>query len=865
MKALSRNSKWNSKKYSQELAENNWRVVTPTVEASHKRIILESESTSSQLVSYQNLDVQSGDKLLVKLSDNNYHEVTVESVSSGTPAGTVTYPSGAINNVNTASNPYWSVTGEFGMLQAANVEFSEDGLTMWSGANTTTLGINQYSLTTPFDISTLSYTGHSISAPGYSTTDGWFFSNDGRYLYMSGTTTYVYRYTLAKPFDISTVSTNTLLSWFPPGGTTAYQSGFHAGAISEDGTKMMTYHHSDNQIRLINLSTPFDPSSSPNIGTNITLNTPAFLRARFDKKGQKLYGWTDDQTNLYSLNVWNLPAPFDISSYTVSTIFSNSFNPVPSLSIGSTANNANSRLIWSPDFRNNVLLPYQHGAYHVPFYMKVNTPTLIDISTEGLTEVPSEVLLINNIKTNISVGPSVEKVSCVKENLWLEYSTATTSSAVVGHIESGKLSVGDTIIIDGTEEVVLTGVTETLNGLPYISIDEPDGNKYLGVASVNGGLDSAADYYGYSPKMTFSPDGTRLFVIHTASGADEYDQGLTCYSMTTPWDINTLVEDPRGRISQASFGFGVSSRLATQWGWTGIQFSPDGLKMFVFASSSGDMTATQCELSVAWDPYSITSSLRTGNFFNTSYTQPNNRVKDMYMTSDGNQVVVIQYVTSTLTTNTTIRTSINLSSPWDLSGWPTVDSALTVDVTFNSARNEAADGAALNYRGVIERFNSDKSIIIYSSAGGKSDGFGTQSLRTVKNGTGYESLSAGVALDQRPSVQTTDAFISTDGTRFYLLAITGNLYMYQIRAETLQKYEITYPAQGTVPTSIHIKERNTALQLSPTVTSINSITADVTWSGDPIEVNARAIQVQVEGAGVGTSVSTVRLDIDAEI
>lgn len=860
MKALSRNSKWNSKKYSQELAENNWRVVTPTVEASHKRIILEPESTSSQLVSYQNLDVQSGDKLLVKLSDNNYHEITVESVSSGTPAGTVTYPSGSIVN-----STYWTVTGELSSVNTyGKQEFSEDGLTMWSAGNASTLGLSQYSLTTPYDLSTLSYTGVSISVPDYIAADGWFFSNDGRYLYMSGTSYYVYRYTLTKPFDISTA--HNLVSW--TGGSSGFLYGFTEGIISEDGTKMMTYHLSDQYIRLINLNTPFDITSVSGVGTTSSTIFGASTHFKFDKTGRYLYAFYDDATAGY-LRVWSLPAPFDISSSISADLFTSTVNPPPGVSFN-TSNNFYSRVIWSSDLRNNIIVPYNgstaNANNYVPFYMKVNTPTLIDISTEGLTEVPSEVLLINNIKTNISVGPSVEKVSCVKENLWLEYSTATTSSAVVGHIESGKLSVGDTIIIDGTEEVVLTGVTETLNGLPYISIDEPDGNKYLGVASVNGGLVSAADYYGYSPKMTFSPDGTKMFVIYSAVGADERNQGLACYSMTTPWDINTLVEDPRGRISASSLGFNSAyNGSSTAWGWTGIQFSPDGLKLFVFANNNFYMTATQSTLSVPWDPHSITSSFKTGEFYNGSFTTSNNRTKDLRITSDGSQVMVNQFISNTLTTNTAVRTFINLSSAWDLSGWPTATTILLTDETYNGSRNEAADGTGAHYRGVIERYNSDKSIIIYSGSGGTADGFGTQSIRTVKNGTGYETLSAGVALDQRPSVQTTDAFISTDGTRFYLLAITGNLYMYQIRAETLQKYEITYPAQGTVPTSIHIKERNTALQLSPTVTSINSINADVTWSGDPIEVNARAIQVQIEGAGVGTSVSTVRLDIDAEI
>ena len=88
MRALSRNSKWTSKKYSQEAGENNWALATPKIEARHPRITLDSESSATELVSYQNLDVETGDKLLVKLSDGNYHEVVVESVAKNNPAGT---------------------------------------------------------------------------------------------------------------------------------------------------------------------------------------------------------------------------------------------------------------------------------------------------------------------------------------------------------------------------------------------------------------------------------------------------------------------------------------------------------------------------------------------------------------------------------------------------------------------------------------------------------------------------------------------------------------------------------------------------------------------------------------------------------
>ena len=128
MRALSRNSKWTSKKYSQEAGENNWALATPKIEARHPRITLDSESSATELVSYQNLDVETGDKLLVKLSDGKYHEVVVESVTKNNPAGTFEI------SREIADNTYWTITGEQALSATYPGQriFSNDGTKLWS-------------------------------------------------------------------------------------------------------------------------------------------------------------------------------------------------------------------------------------------------------------------------------------------------------------------------------------------------------------------------------------------------------------------------------------------------------------------------------------------------------------------------------------------------------------------------------------------------------------------------------------------------------------------------------------------------------------------------------------------------------------
>jgi hypothetical protein len=237
----------------------------------------------------------------------------------------------------------------------------------------------------------------------------------------------------------------------------------------------------------------------------------------------------------------------------------------------------------------------------------------------------------------------------------------------------------------------------------------------------------------------------------------------------------------------------------------------------------------------------------------------------MYIDNTGSSLVVTIHTSSIAASNVAAKYIVNIS-PWDIT-------SITADITgsmnngFDIPRNEAADTATVTYRGAFERFNSDKSIVVFCGSGGTSDGFGTGSMKSIKDNPSILNATTnfplGITLDGDPSEVITDAYISEDGTKFYALCISGLLYEYQIRAETLQKYAITFASQATVPTSIHIDKKSSPLSLTPTVYSLNSGDADVTWDSPDISVAARRVQIQVEGASVGTEVTTVRIDLES--
>ncbi len=111
--------------------------------------------------------------------------------------------------------------------------FNNDGTKMYSNGDAGNL--RQYSLTTGFDISTASYDNVNFSASqSHSPNDMWFNSDGTKmYILFAGGEDDVHQYSLTTGFDISTISYDNVL--FSVGGQENNPTGT---AISSDGTKM---------------------------------------------------------------------------------------------------------------------------------------------------------------------------------------------------------------------------------------------------------------------------------------------------------------------------------------------------------------------------------------------------------------------------------------------------------------------------------------------------------------------------------------------------------------------------------------------------------------------------------------------------
>ena len=191
--------------------------------------------------------------------------------------------------------------------------------------------IFQYSLSTAWDISTTSYDSVSLDTSGQTSSgqSGLVFSPDGSKLYMvSYNTDTVYQYTLTTPFDLSTgsyASKSLDISSQDNNPQDMY--------IKSDGTKLYVLGDTNNSIFQYTMSTPFDLSTasydSVSFATTTQQTNPTGLFFSSDGTIMLVCGYTPAQADKYILSTpWVVSSASHDSSYTLSEFSGNYPNAI---------------------------------------------------------------------------------------------------------------------------------------------------------------------------------------------------------------------------------------------------------------------------------------------------------------------------------------------------------------------------------------------------------------------------------------------------------------------------------------------------------------------------------------------------------
>ena len=403
------------------------------------------------------------------------------------------------------------------------IRFNNDGTKMYI-LGTTGDDVNQYSLTTAFDVSTASfdsvtfYVGSQDTSPA-----GLAFNADGTKMFMIGATSNkVYQYTLTTAFDISTASYNNV-SFLADSGYHQYQD----LEFNNDGTKLFIIDNASSGITIdsviqVSLTTAFDLStaSDDDISFSVSseeVNGKALL---FNADGTKMYiaGSTNDTVFQYSTGDILVPTSqyFTATTNTGGQIDTESWNDLNSLTADETLNDGAAYYAFSTDDR--ITWKVQNSGGDLRSIARLNSSTWQYNSS-------------NDATSNFQLPSSA-----------LAFATGTSSSYSSKYIVQPVSGATDADIVEATI-IPVNGVSG--KGL-VVADRDTDIQRYftlataydlsstlteVDISSINWNPASSANWYG----GMFNPDGTKFFV----ASKDGYYQDIRQYNLTTAYDLST--------------------------------------------------------------------------------------------------------------------------------------------------------------------------------------------------------------------------------------------------------------------------------------------------------------------------------------
>lgn len=195
------------------------------------------------------------------------------------------YPLSTAYDLSTIGSSTSSYTPSSEFINNSGAFFNPTGTIMYLVGVGTYDGVHQYSLSTPFNVSTASYTGKKVSR---SAANAACISTNGLNLYITNDTSICNWYTLSTPFDVSTA---TYQNSYALDNTSA---NFQVSSISQNGVYVVGSQGiaSNGAFKLFTLSTPFNISTASLTQTLNTTFNNYLCWAFFNPTGTKMYAAT---------------------------------------------------------------------------------------------------------------------------------------------------------------------------------------------------------------------------------------------------------------------------------------------------------------------------------------------------------------------------------------------------------------------------------------------------------------------------------------------------------------------------------------------------------------------------------------------
>lgn len=225
---------------------------------SDQGIPLDLVSATAQTVRYKinREPLAQGDKLRLMLNGvgMDTEVLSTSVIQTGTTVEDMVYNSNAVADVSAEDNQPWGMT------------LSDSGDRMYTVGVSTGL-LHQYSLSTPWDLSTVSYDNVTFDPSIELEAHGVVFSVDGTRMFMVGTSsTFIHQYSLTLAWDLSTASYDAVSL-----DISGQESNARDLAITSDGTRIFVIGDGSDSVTQYDLATAWDLASGSYNGVSLDI------------------------------------------------------------------------------------------------------------------------------------------------------------------------------------------------------------------------------------------------------------------------------------------------------------------------------------------------------------------------------------------------------------------------------------------------------------------------------------------------------------------------------------------------------------------------------------------------------------------
>jgi len=503
---------------------------------------------------------------------------------------------------------------------AQDLFFKYDGTIAYimGGTNNT---IYQYTLTTPWDISTATYASKSLvfsSTFGESAVQAFFITSDGINLYLLGSTVdRVCHLKLTTPWDISTGIRPNLYD-----AVTQVASGTATGVkFGDSGTKMYILSSSTQEVVYqYTLSTAYDILTASYASKSLTITTQdaVMVDIAFSSDGTKLYAPGDTNNTVYQ---YTLSTPWDISTGSYAS---------KSLAVG-TQDTAPRAFVFNDDgTKGYVVGDTNNTIYQYTFSVAwdISTGSYASKSFSVATQAtgPQSICFKSDGTTFYIIEDAIGTSNAIYQytlgTAW-DISTATYASKTVTTAYQSYsyefTPVGLDISSDGTK-IYFTGIFNNVSNQSRVFVyelttpwDISTANTYLSPTVTAQSTNLNGIY--------FKPDGTKVYILGVST--------LYQYSLTPAWNITSLTYD--------SVSLSLSGQDSTI---SGFAFNRNGTKLIVNGVTNDKIY--QYNLTTPW-------SISTASFVRSiDISQQEVTSNAVVFSNDGNKIYMLGSTTDTI-------------------------------------------------------------------------------------------------------------------------------------------------------------------------------------------------------------------------